>query len=431
MTQAQTETETETKAKKKKPGKRNAVAGFIISEVDGDVMKAYIEDNALDIDVEGTDEQIAVALWGHFNETVTEEDKCSCDECEGVSTVNAETCPFCGDAGAVDEEDDKATNDEQLAAQALEEEPSTSEPEIEVEEEEDGDIEGTEGSPETEDEDNKPAAKAATKKTEKKNMETATNGASSKKNSKAMAKAGKSSLISAVDLDNAIADVEKLKGSAAESYWELGKKILEINEKSLWKLRVDDKGAAKYRGFDAFVQAELKMSPAHAYNAMECAQGYKTGAEVRELGHTKAVLILKAAPEDRPGLREQAKAGATTRKLGKAVAESRAKNGSPKKNSLKAKAGAKGAAAKAKVSAAKSEKVSVANIEGSKTIKLFKRPESLRALDFSTLPRAKRLGDLPFGKHELTNGVVQYFSVLEKDGELVLKIETRRETAEE
>lgn len=421
MTQTQTHT---AKAEKKKPGKRNVVAGFIINAVDGEVMKSYIEDNALDIDVEGsTDEQIAVALWGHFKELpIDDGDRVSCDECEGVSIITAETCPFCGDAGGVEEDEDQ-----EAVSTAPNEPESTTD--LEVEEEEDADIEGTEGSPEVENE-TKPAAKAATKKTEKK-MQTVVNGTSSKKNSVAITKAAKGVLVSAADLDNAIADVEKLKGSAAESYWELGKKILEINEKSLWKLRVDSKGAAKYKGFDAFVNAELKMSPAHAYNAMECAQGYKTGAEVRELGHTKAVMILKAAPEDRPALRDKAKAGATTRALGKDVAASRAKNGSPKKNSLKAKAGAKGAAAKAKVNVAKSEKVSVANIEGSKTIKLFKRPDSLRALDFSTLPRAKRLGDLPFGKHELTNGVVQYFSVLEKDGELVLKIETRRETAEE
>lgn len=427
-----TEVATEPKKKPAKTGKKNALAGFLVNAIDGDVMRTYIEDNALDIDVEGvTDEQIGVALHMHFQETVKNDaERCLCEECLGVSSLTLETCPYCGDAGVEADEAEEPSTEEPAAAADT----SDEDDEREAKEADQSATDEVETSALAAQIEAAEPKKTTNKKTrEKKNMSTeaAVNGTSSKKNAAlATTTKGSKALVSATDLDKAVHDVEKLKGSAAESFWELGKKIVEIDEKQLWKLRVTDKGAPAYKGFDAFVTAELKMSPAHAYNAMECARGYETAAEVRALGHTKAVLVLKAAPEDRPALAEKAKAGASKREIAKGVAESRAKHGSPKKT-LKAKAGAKGAAAKAKNHATKTEKVSIANIEGSKTIKLFKRPESLRALDFSALPRAKRIGDVPFGKHELTNGVVQYFSVLEKDGELVLKIETRRDSTEE
>ena len=50
--------------------------------------------------------------------------------------------------------------------------------------------------------------------------------------------------------------------------------------------------------------------------------------------------------------------------------------------------------------------------------------ESLDAL----MARAKKIGDQPFGRHEMANGLVQTYTIIQKEtGELALKIETRRE----
>ena len=230
------------------------------------------------------------------------------------------------------------------------------------------------------------------------------------------------------DLDKAIAEVRRLGGERAASHFELGRKILEINESKLWKLRMGEDGKTPlYKSFEAFVHHELSMSPSHAYNAIECAKNYASADEIRQLGGTSnAVLILKAAPADRPRLVEKAKSGATKREMAKEVAESRKKNG-PAKQSQQAKAGARAQevtkAAKAKVA----EKITVANITGTRTIKLYKKPESLKGLKWPPEKRAGKLGDTPFGRLELQPGVVQYFSVLQKEGELVLNIQTVRE----
>lgn len=440
---AQTQTETDKKKKKSKKssaaasGRKNSMGGFLVDKLDGDVMRSYIEENALDIDVEEvTDEQIGVALAMHFKQKIEDAEEAakkkgqksdiavSCDECKGVATDAEETCPFCGDGGGLEEDEeteDEQTNTEELAAQALAEDEGDAD-----DDEEDEEDEETEDKPEVEDE--PPPAKKVAAKAKEKNMGTtaeSTNGAGKKH---AAAKGTSTALVSAKDLDKAVAEVIKLKSEGAENFWLLGKKLLEINVDQLWKLRLKD-GKNAYKGFDTFVQSELNMSPQHAYRAIDLAKEYDDVKEVRELGHSKAALILQAAPQDRKKLKAKAKAGATKKALEADVKESRAKHGSPKKGK-KAEAGAKGGANKAKAGAARAEKVSVANIEGSKTIKLFKRPDTIRGLDFATLARAKRIADVPFGKHELTNGVVQYFSVLEKDGELVLKIETKRETAE-
>ena len=53
-------------------------------------------------------------------------------------------------------------------------------------------------------------------------------------------------------------------------------------------------------------------------------------------------------PEDRKKLKKKAKAGATKRQLEVEVKKSREKHGAPKADKAQAKAGAKGAAAKAK-----------------------------------------------------------------------------------
>lgn len=436
-------------------GRKNALAGFLVDKIDGDLMRAYVKKNKLkNIDVDVADEQLAVALVMHFKETVPPTEQVRCEECFAISHEEEDVCPVCGDEGEVDGDEEVSTapaaaesGPASVAADDADEEDEEDDEESEEEDEDDEDEED-DAEEDEEEEDAAPEKAAAAKeepevttppkKATKKEAvamkaETHVNGASTpKKKSAALAKPAAEAEVAdggkkktEKDLDNAVKEVQRLLVDSHVSYYEFAKKIFEINDKQLWKLRKTEEGKARYTSWDAFVHHELKMSPTHSYNAIECAKNYKSAEEIRELGgKTKAVLLLKAAPVDRPALAAAAKAGATKRELEKGVAESRKKHG-PTKKSPQAQAGAKGAAAQKKSKSV--EKISVANIEGSRTIKLYKKPETMKGLAWPPEKRAAKLGDLPFGRLELQPGVVQYFSVLQKDGELILNIQTRRE----
>lgn len=449
---------TSTKANGKSKGRKNAIGGFIVDKIDGEVMRAYVQknelENVVDIDETVPDEQLGISLALYFTGlNIPVKKQVRCDACHGVSSADEETCPFCGDGGSDDASEDEDEEEEVAAAKSDESQPdavaavddeddepveaAAADDEDDEEGEDEEEAEDPDGGDDAEEEEEAVAA-APAKKTKKKGTskmattEAVVNGAATKKTSKGLTKGGSVGMaVTAKDLDRAVAEVIELKSNAAESYWHLGKKLIEINEKQLWKLRVKENGKAAYNGFDAFCQHELNMSANHAYKAIQCAQGYETPDEVRELGHTKAALLLQAAPEDRKKLTAKAKAGATKRQLEKDVKESRAKKGGPLSAKQQSKAGAKAAVSKAKTAALRSEKISIANIEGLKTVKLYKKPDSLRGVVFTDLPRAHKLSDQPIGRYEMTNGVVQYFTILAKDGELVIRIETRREAGSE
>ncbi len=418
-------TQTVESGKGKKASRKNGVGAFLVDKIDGDRMRAFIKEHDLEIDADVEDEQLGVALSLHFANTVPKADKVRCDVCEGVASADYAECPYCGDEGEVEEEEDE---NETVAAAP----PSESVIEnVDDDEEEDEEEEEEEVAAAL------PAKKTAAKKDKETKMTTAqtTNGAGSKK-SGGVARVHSAELMTSKDLDKAVGEVARLTSevakatfTGAELYWQLGQKILEINGKGLWKLRLDEKtGKAKYKSWDAFVHNELHMSPQHSYTAIDLAKNFESGAEVREIGQTKAIKLLQAAPQDRPALIEAAKAGATVKEIDAAAKKSKKKHG-PAKKTVQAKAGAASAKAKAKVSAKNTEKVSITSFEGVKTIKLYKRPESIKDLDLSTCKRATKIGDQPFGRLEMANGLVQQFAVINKDGEWVLKIETRREEA--
>jgi hypothetical protein len=415
-------------------GRLNEIGGFWVGQVDRAVMLEFAgEENLDNIDPEGSAEEIALALSLHFKGTTPKSELCKCTECGGESPVSLEACPFCGDAEAIDDGDEDGEEAEPIDRDG-EEPPSAlvSSPDLAADagdSEDEDDVEASAEDAPPPPPPSKPAAKAKKEKTKMELVHTnGTNGASTKRAaSKALAKVPTTSLATR-SLDKAVAKVLKIKADGAESYWTLGKEILEINEQGLWKLRIEADGKAAYKSFDAFVHHELHMSASYAYSAMDVAREYKTADEVRALGSkTKAMLVLKVPVEDRPKVIENA-ANMSTQQIRDAAKESRAKHGSPKKDKQQAAAGKKGATSPKRESAA-SDKIAVTSIVGSKTIKLHAKPASMKGIDASAigaLPRAKKLTDQPFGVFEMANGVVQYFSIQQKDGELVLKIETRR-----
>lgn len=405
-------------------GRVNSIGHFIVDKIDGEVMRDFLKAQKVPddkVDAEGPDEQVAVALSLFFRETTADDDMLSCDRCKGEAPATIENCPFCGLEGEAVDNGDASSGD--VAAKAA---PSTSDLEDEGDDEEEQKV--------------TPASAEAPKKSTKKGKESmvaagaaaAVNGASTKKSVKststAIAKVANGEvLVSNADLDKSVRNVEKLKADASHSYWALGREILHINEKKLWKLRTDDKGKARYTNWDAFVHHELGMSPTHAYSLMEVAKNFSE-ADVRAFGTGKLSLILKAPPDARPSLLESAKKGTSKKKLSEAVQTARAERDykSDKPQAKGGKAKAKKTAAKAKASA--QDKVSIAQIAGRTTLKLFAKPDSIRDLDMSALKRAKTIDAVPFGRHELTNEVVQFFTIQKTDKGLVLVIDTRRES---
>lgn len=423
------------KESKSKKGRVNEIGGFRVDRIRGDVMRKFVADHGLadKVETDVSDEMLGVALSQHFINKVKKESQVRCDlddgGCGGVSSDELEECPYCGDLGEVEaassdrsDEDDEVSDDDEEEVETAPADEGDKGDEPPTAEEEDGEEEAQASPPPA------PKKSAAKKKAKEDKMQTEmVNGHGAKK--------GRSTaLVSARELDVKVSEVRKWQKAIAEStfegavaYWNLGRSLLDINTEDLWKLRVDEKTEKPaHKSFDRFVREELGMSPQHAYSAIDVAREYENPEEVQAIGQTKAVLLLKAAPEDRPALKEEAKKGATVRELSSKVKESRKKHGSPKK-SQQAKAGSKGGASKAKKTKARAEKVSIVSFEGKKTIDLYKKPESTRGvIDLKKCSRAKSIGDQPFGIYEMANGIVQHFFVSVKDGKWQLRIETRR-----
>jgi hypothetical protein len=225
------------------------------------------------------------------------------------------------------------------------------------------------------------------------------------------------------DLDAAVEKVLYLKTETARGYWELGRKISEIYDARLWKLRVREDGKTRYTAFAKFCEVELLMSEKNARMMMAAAASYSAD-DIEKIGRTNIGLILQAAPKDRPHLESAAKAGASSREVKSLAQESRKRTGYAKP-SRQAKAGKASAAKTAKVP---TDKVTIAKIEGTRTVKLYARPETLKNIDFKKLKRAKTLAAQPFGRLEITPGVVMWLSVQkDNDGDIEFKVDTRRE----
>ena len=137
----------------------------------------------------------------------------------------------------------------------------------------------------------------------------------------------------------------------------------------------------------------------------------------------KLHLVLQAPKSDRARLEEDLKKGATYRETEKNVKEARAAK-PEEETSIGKRAGTKKTAkankARAKKEADKPKRMTIAAIEGTKTIRLFKKGTD-------DAP-AKRLGDQPWGSYELSNDVSLQFAIMETSaGELVLKLKVKRD----
>lgn len=240
---------------------------------------------------------------------------------------------------------------------------------------------------------------------------------------------------SEADLDASVADVHRLKGEGAMALYELGRRVAHLRDTREWKLRTvaDQKGrpVPKWTSFEAFCNAELGMTPTTALRLAETSRAF-TPEEVKLFGTRKLSLLLDAPPEHRDELKKKVEAGVSKKDLEKEVArvnrvEGHVKPGSGQTSkATQASAEKRRELADQKASAA-TKTITVANILGTQTVKLFKKPASLKSLDWNALARARRIGDVPFGRLELSNDVTMYISIAATPaGDLVAKIVTQR-----
>jgi hypothetical protein len=384
-------TTTETRQDTKKTGRVNAITGIHVDKVKREIILASLKEANQEIEDDSTTEQLAVQLWT-VSEPLSAKEKVRCLECRGIGPNTADLCGYCGhDEGEDLKAAPAATNVTPITEAA---DMKTKAAEVPAENPKKG------------------AAKAAK-----------TNGASAaivKDDTKAS-----SEIQTVSQLDEAVKKVQYLKGGAAASYWELGVAITDLYKRGLWKLRgeTNDKGKfkARWASFEAFCNTELEMTPTHARTLMDVSANYSE-PQVRAWGTTKLGLVLTAPPADRPRIQQRVEAGASTAAVKDEVKKVKQKKGHTKSSRAGDKRGGK-TGQKGTV-----KRIAIANLLGTQTIKLHKKPDNMKGVDISALPRAKKLADQPIGIMELANDVRMLFSVSENThGEWQLKVVTQRD----
>jgi hypothetical protein len=232
------------------------------------------------------------------------------------------------------------------------------------------------------------------------------------------------------DLDARVAEVYRFKGDAAAGQWDVGRVVHEIYSENLWQLRLQKDGKPRYKTWESFVLQELKMSHPNVKLLMDVSQTYSR-EQVHALGTHKLGLTMTLPPEDRPRLLAAIEGGASKREVEEEVRRTKKEKGfrRPNRESPNPKAAAQaGTVAKGSTGRKpREEKITVAQITGRTTVKLYKKPASMKNIDMNALVRAKRHADVPWAMHKLSNNVQQSFTISEDGaGFWTLLIETRR-----
>lgn len=365
----------------------NSLTGIYVAKVDRVLMVKALTALGATPDNEESLDALSLQLWSKYND-LPKNQKIRCTNCKAVADNNLDVCPFCGhDEGEeVDLPAPKVNGKShgKAEAQSMDQTAATEEPK---------------------------------KKKGKKEATLVVNDDMTP-----------SSAIRTVrELDAAVEDVLKIGADTAGSYWTLGRRIADIHEQQLWKLRTEtnEKGKvhARWKTWESFCHAELHMSPKGANRAMDSATHY-TEEQVRLWGRTKLDLLLQAPPEERPRLMDEVEKGASKREIEKEVRKVKSKAGFTRESR-----GSHGGKTDESQTRPKAEKsITVATILGTKTVKAYCKPDSMKNVDWKDQKRAKKLADLPVGVLELINGVNMIISLQESSGgELVFKVVTQRD----
>lgn len=381
------------------PNYRNAISGVLLAKVNRDHLIKVMKVEKIEFEKDDEIGALTVIARAHFEKNTPDDNLAQCDTCGGISPDRLDACPYCGEGG----EDGGEAQQPKAAA-----EPEA--PKTEVVETKTTPAKQKKGKEAT-----MGGESTALATTKKKN---GTNGTA------AHAPIVK---VDTKELDTIVADIKRLKVEGAALAWQLGKRVLDVYKAGLWKNRTEGEKQS-YKSFEQFCNKELDMTPAHAYSLMDVAEHFDE-QKVREFGSTKLSLVLQAPPAAQPKLLKQVEQGAAVRDLKKEVSSIKKKTGHRREQ----RAGSKPNRNTAAASKARSEKaakakkeITVAKLLGRETVKMFCKPTT-KNFEEKDLKPAKKLGDVPWGRLELANGVVQEFFIQGGgDGAIKLVVHTHR-----
>jgi hypothetical protein len=324
---------------------KKKIVGVDISKVDEKVLNAALK--VAGFDVGGSVEERVNKLADHQRDVTKPDDLADCSTCGGESDVNLPKCPFCGDGEIVE---GKAGAAATLKAKAADKA--------------------------------KPVTKPVTKPTKKLVLVTP----------ESVVEVVASAL---VELDRAVANIDRFKMEAVKNIWALGREIAIIIAGDLWKQRRDDDGTLRHRTFKSFAEHEIGMSAAYAYKLAHISETF-TEQEVAAVGTKKLGLMLQLPKPMQDKLIADAMGGASSAEI-----QERAKPAKPV-----------------------SDKVSIISVDARVTLPLF-----ARSTKKDKAPRpAMNMTDDPWAEERFENGIVHRYTLrASATGEWMLSIERRRD----
>lgn len=409
--------------------------GVTLALVDESIMSKAIVKEGIEVPDNAGKPEMVECLIKHFRKNHVPEKLAKCD-CGGVFPAAFAECPYCGDIDGDANEDYKGKPEVvKPDPKAKKKEPEVKpepEPEVKPEAETKKPKEPKEPKPEVVDVKPEPEPEvkpeAKTKKPKEPKPEVKAPEAAEKKPVAEIVVAAKDPLagLSSRDLDDATAEVLRLKGNSSFSMWELGCKLREIHERQLWKLRMSDDGKPRYKSFESYCSEEVRMSGTACYSMIKIAEHY-TAEQVRALGTSKLNLILKAPEEDREELERRAAGGESKEALRKQVAKLREEKGAPPPRPAKVARGGAPPVGKSR----KSEHMTIATVLGKKAIQVHRKPAKKGdPLEAAVAPQAVIdwiASTLPFGVDDLGNGVRELIAIaVDSKGRLQFKIDRKR-----
>lgn len=348
-----------------------------------------------------------------------------CDACQGWSSEDLDSCPYCGEGGVVT----KDAPPPELDAAPAETEPAPEEPTTEI------DATQIEAAVEVVEEKPQKLVKVERKKKEGKGKKK-----DAPETDAPAIEVAPLTKFTEKDLDDAIARFQVAAERGADSMYEMGLELRKIRDE-LWQQRTSEDGKPKYKSFHQFVTEELKVSKDHAYRMVRVVECFSS-EQFRQYGAGVLKVLVAAPKEDHLRLLEQADKGATQKELAEEVQKVREEKGittietgTTKQRVAEGKPlppTAAAAAAKKGASTPKKPREAAAVTVGLKqeqyTIPLFARP----AKPGDETGPARSLADQPWGKIEAMNGLSIFFAVKEKPtGELVAMVTVKKDDEEE
>lgn len=216
----------------------------------------------------------------------------------------------------------------------------------------------------------------------------------------------------ALDLDKAVREIRELQRGHAACAYMLARKVTEVCKSQVWKTRVGEDGKPAYRTFEQFLEKEANIGRKYAGELLKLF-GRFSEDEFKVIGPTKLRLVLQAPEEQQAEVLEKLKGGAGRKEVTEQVRKARADK------EMKTSRGQKAPGNDRKT-------ITIAQIEGRKTIPLFKKPAGKITIDDAE--PATKLTDTPFGMLELANDVRMWVTVQVHpvSKQLQLRVEFRR-----